>query len=110
ANDTESYSVKWWNYVWSPQYGSPEVSADKPDPAVLEKAQKTELKGHRRRDKVTVKSATLQPDKRTVFLEIPGIKPVMQMHLKVDLESTGGDEITIDIWNTINKLGRDQSN
>jgi hypothetical protein len=45
-----------------------------------------------------------------VFLEIPGIKPVMQMHLKVDLESTGGDEITIDIWNTINKLGRDQSN
>lgn len=110
ANDTESYAAEWWNYVWSPQYGSPHVSADNPDPAVLERAQRTELHGHKKHDKATIKSATLQPDKRTVFLEIPGIKPVMQMHLKVDLESTDGDEINLDIWNTINKLGRDKTN
>jgi len=110
ANDTESYAAEWWNYVWSPQYGSPEVSADKPDPQVLEKAQRTELHGHKKHDKVTIKSAKLQRDKRTVFLEIPGIKPVMQMHLKVDLESVSGAEITLDIWNTINKLGDHRSN
>jgi len=110
ANDVESYSAEWWNYVWSRQYGSPEVSADNPDEKIVAKAQDTELKGHRKHDKVVIKSATLQSDKRTVFLEIPTIKPVMQMHLKMDLESADGREINLEVWNTINKLGRDTGN
>ncbi|MAE63633.1 MAG: hypothetical protein CMJ18_05125 [Phycisphaeraceae bacterium] len=110
ANDTESYAVKHWNYVWGPQYGSPEVSADQPDPEILEKALKKELHSYKKHDTLEVKSATLQLDGRTVFLHLPGIKPVMQMHIKCDLESKDGEEVRFDIWNTINKLGKPSTN
>ena len=46
----------------------------------------------------------LEADGRTVFLRVPKIAPVMQMHLKVDLESADGDPITYDIYNTINRM------
>jgi hypothetical protein len=104
AEDTESYAVEQWNYVWGPQYGSPEISVAEPDPEILEKSQKTEMHGYKKRDKVEVRSAKLKEDGRTVVLDLGPMQPVMQMHIKCDLESKDGKEIVIDIWNTVNRV------
>lgn len=93
VEDLESYSVEQWNYVYSSKYGSPEMSVKDPM-----------KKGH---DSVPVKSARLLPDGKTVFLEIPAIEPVMQMQIKLDLETTDGDVIEHTIWNTIHVTGKD---
>jgi hypothetical protein len=65
ANDPQNYAVEQWNYAWTEKYGSPDLSVSQP--------------GQPGRDPVTVKSAQLSADRRTVFLEMPEIQPVMQM-------------------------------
>src|SRR5258707_479922 len=57
-------------------------------------------KGH---DTVEVKSAKLQADGRTVFLEIPGLGPVMQMGITYKLKAAGGADVEGAIYNTINR-------
>lgn len=105
ANDPDSFAIKQWNYVYGPMYGSPQISALNPKPGIKETARLRELKhSYNKTDTLEVKSARLQPDGRTVFVEIPGLKPVMQMHIKMDLESTTGQEIVYDIYNTIHQL------
>ena len=52
------------------------------------------------------KSAKLQPDKRTILLEIPGLQPVEQMIIKLDVKSADGVPIRCEIGNTINKVGK----
>jgi hypothetical protein len=91
ANDAGSFSVEQWNYVWSSDYGSAEVSA--PDPA---------KKGH---DTLQVKSAKLSEDGKTVFLEIPEIRPVMQMRVQINLDTADGRDVNWEIYNTINRAG-----
>ena len=104
AEDPESYAYSHWNYVWSPQYGSPEVSVDKPNPEVLSKAQKAELHRHKVHDKVAVTEAKLEPGGRSVRLKIPGLKVAMQIRIKVDLESADGKEMRHDIYGTVNRI------
>jgi hypothetical protein len=115
AEDITSYNVTWWNYLWSPQYGSGHFSVNNPDKERLSRAMKKESHagGTGRRgvskpkfdgDKVVVKSATLQADGKTVFLDIPTIRTVMQMRIKLDVETEDGDEIITSIYNTIHKL------
>jgi putative heme-binding domain-containing protein len=58
-----------WNYRYSGAYGSPEYSA-----------RQLGLRGH---DVLTIESATVLPDGRSVFLEIPELQPVNQLHLLV---------------------------
>ena len=55
-------------------------------------------------DPVTVKSAKLSPDGKSVFLEIPDIKPVMQMSIEMDLKSAEKEPMKWTIYNTINKV------
>ena len=55
-------------------------------------------------DDVPVKSVKLLEDGKTVFLEIPGIRTVMQMEISVDVETVDGDEIITKIYNSIHKL------
>ena len=115
AEATTSYSIKWWNYLSSPQYGSAHFSVNNVDKEALAKAMRKEsgaggtngsavkeasFKG----DDVPVKSAKLQADGKTVFIEVPGIRPVMQMEISVDVETVDGDEIITKIYNTIHKL------
>jgi hypothetical protein len=40
-----------------------------------------------------------------VFLEIPEIKPVMQMAIKFGIQSADGGEIRSEVVNTIHALG-----
>ncbi len=90
ANDPESYAVHHWNYRWTSQYGSPDYKVSNPE--------KTG------RDKLKVLSAKLQPNGKSVFIEIEGIQPVMQMEIAYDLENDNGDELVDKVHNTIHKL------
>ena len=89
AQDLSNYSVEQWNYIYSGNYGSPDVSPDDP-----------KKKG---RDKVEVKSARLSADKKTVLLEMP-VKPVMQMKIKFALKAEDGTPTSHEIYNTIHKV------
>ena len=58
-----------WNYRYSPSYGSPELSTRHPGQP-----------GH---DALAIRSAHVLADGRTLFLEIPELQPVNQLHLHV---------------------------
>jgi len=53
---------------------------------------------------VTVKSAKLQSDRKTVFLEIPKIHPVMQMRISVHINGADGKPIECEVDETINHV------
>jgi glucose/arabinose dehydrogenase len=91
ATDVANYSAEEWNYTYSGNYGSPELSVA--DPAV------------KRHDKMEIKSARLTSNKKTVLLEIPGLQPVNQMKIKMNLKAADGTAINQEIYNTIHKLG-----
>lgn len=92
AEDTGSYGVEQWNYLWSEQYGSPEFSAIEPK--------------RQGRDELNVVSAELRPDRKTVRLSLPEIAPVMQMQIRIDLDAADGTNINDTIWLTINRVPR----
>ena len=91
AGDTGSYGVSQWNYRYAAKYGSKDYSVVNPD--------------KEGRDTLEVRSARLLPDGRTVFLEIPGLRPVMQWELKYSLSTADGKAIRSQLHGTINKLG-----
>jgi hypothetical protein len=88
--DIESWSLERWNYRWTKAYGSKEYKVS--DPEVI---------GH---DPVTVKSAKLLPDGRSVFLDLGDVDPVMQMKIGYDLETKDGAEVIGAIYNTIHAM------
>jgi hypothetical protein len=91
ASDLASYAVEQWNYTYSGNYGSPDVSVT--DPAT---------KNH---DKLEIKSARLAKDKKTVLLEIAGFQPANQVRIQRSLKASDGIAINQEIYNTIHKLG-----
>jgi hypothetical protein len=91
ANDPGSFAVEQWNYRWTSNYGSDEYSAKDPS-----------KKG---RDTVEVTSAKLLPDGKTVFIGIEGLKPVMQMVVRYDLEAADGTQMTDEVALTANAVG-----
>ena len=90
AEDAGSFGVTQWNYRYAAQYGSKDWSVANP-----------EKQG---RDEVEVKSARLLPDGKTVFLEIPELRLVMQMEVKYSLNSADGKPSRSLLWLTLNKL------
>ncbi len=90
AQDTDSYNVEQWNYIWSKDYGSPEVTIDDPN-----------VKGH---DTVKVESAALSDDGKTVTLKIPGLRPVMQQKISLKVNAADGTELEYDVYQTINRV------
>ena len=88
AADAANYSVIQYNYRWTQNYGSEKWKVSNP-----------EQKGN---DPVDVKSATLSPDKKSVFLAIDGLKPVMQMEIKMNIKAADGNPVPDRIGNTIN--------
>ena len=56
-------------------------------------------------DKVEVKAVRLSADKKTVFLEIPDLKPCDQMKIKFSIAAADGALVSQEIYNTIHKLG-----
>lgn len=90
AADPQNYGVEQWIYHWTKNYGSPEFKVSNP-----------EEKGH---DSLDVKSAKLSGDRKTVFLEVADLKPVMQMKIKYNINAADGAPLKQEILNTINKV------
>lgn len=110
AADAQNWSVEVWNYLRSSAYGSPEISTmgaavtpgeQGKDGAMQYTKDQMSQKKH---DPLTVKSATVSADRKSVFLEIPEIKPVMQMAIKFGIRSADGGEIRSEVVNTIHAL------
>ena len=99
AADAENYGVEIWDYLYSPNYGSPEVS-------ILHPERKAE-RGKENRDPLPVAAATLSPDGRTVFLAIDGMRPVHQMKLTWNVDAKDGRALKGDVHHTIHRLAKD---
>jgi len=94
AQDASSYAVEVWNYRYSGGYGSPELSVK--DPA---------KQAH---DRLEVKSARLAADKRTLFLEIPGMTEADQYSVRYSITAADGTELRSEIIGTIHKVGPEE--
>ena len=91
AEDIGSYAVELWNYRYSGNYGSPELSVKEP--------------GKTAHDKLEVKSAKLSADKRTLFLTVDGLQPADQFSVKYGINAADGAELRSEVIGTIHKLG-----
>lgn len=86
AGDAANHFAQAWNYRYGPAYGSPEFSPSHYGTI-----------GH---DPLAIRSATVLSDGRKLFLELPEIQPVNQLHLQV---AVGRGE-TRDVFATVHAL------
>ena len=86
AQRVDRYFAQAWNYRYGPGYGSPEMSARHPGQP-----------GH---DALSIRSAHVLPNGRTVFLEIPELQPVNQLHLHL----RPGTGSPIDVFATVHRM------
>jgi putative heme-binding domain-containing protein len=87
AGEARSHFAQAWNYRYSSAYGSPEFSPRHPG-----------TPGH---DPLVVTSAHVLPDGRTIFLEIPDLQPVNQLHLHMQVGASQAQ----DLFATVHRLG-----
>lgn len=90
AEDLQNWSAKRWNYIYSEDYGSPDVFPND--------------KSKRGREEVKITAAKLSADGRTVTLSIPDLKPVMQMQTAFVLKTKSGRDIDQNILQTIHTI------
>ncbi len=77
-----------WNYRYSGAYGSPEYSA-----------RQLGLRGH---DVMEIVSATVMEDGKSLFLEIPDLQPVNQLHLLI----TCSPQIEHEMFMTVHRMDK----
>ena len=53
---------------------------------------------------MAIASAKLRPDRKTVFLEIPDLRPVMQMQVRANVDAADGTTIEQTIYLTIHRV------
>lgn len=87
VTDTQNWTGEQWNYLWTANYGSPEVKPGGTDP------------GHAA---LPISKITLGDDGKTVFVAVDELKPVMQFTLKYKLASAAGDDVNQTFVGTIN--------
>ncbi len=100
AEDVSNYAVWWFNVKWTKNYGSDRWSPTEPN----KKWEKGAVNPPG--ESIAVKSAKLSDDGKTVFLEIPGIKPVTNMIIDLKIQAVDGSKIQQQICNTIHNLPR----
>lgn len=86
AEQAEYQFAQAWNYRYGPQYGSPELVPSHPG-----------LAGHER---WAVTAATVLPDGKSVFYELPDLQPVNQLHLRLAVEPGS----PLDLFATVHSL------
>jgi glucose/arabinose dehydrogenase len=90
VEDAGNWSAQQFNVIWSAKYGSPEMSVADPK--------------KQGRDPVEIRSIRLGDDGRTVTLEIPGLKPVNCLVIKLKIAGADGTAIAREIDATINAM------
>ena len=94
AEDVGSFALERWNYLWAAQYGSKDWSLANP-----------QKEG---RDPVEVAAAKLSDDGRSVWLQIPDLKPAMQLQLRYNVKTAAGQPVRGEVYHTIHHLGTAQ--
>ena len=84
ADNLKRYFAQVWNYEYAKRYGSPEFSIKQP-----------ESLGH---DLLAIRSVTLLKGDKSIFVEIPKLEPVMQLHLRMHLKDADGTEFKTDLF------------
>jgi mono/diheme cytochrome c family protein len=84
ATNPDNYSFATWRYKRAPSYGSAQYKAD----------------GKTGNDWLTASSALLSRDGKSVFIGIPGLKPVEQLRIGWDLASAAGAEMRQNAYTT----------
>jgi len=90
VNDAKIFAHQ-WNYEYANRYGSPEFSVKHPNSL-----------GH---DVVKTRKIISLKEGKTIFIEIPEIEPVMQMHLRMHLKTADGKLFKTDLFPSILHLG-----
>jgi len=88
AADPQNWSILQHNYLWSGAYGSDTYKVSNP-----------QEKGA---DQVPIRSVQVAADGKSVFLEIEGLSPVMQMRVKMNVKAADGSRVPDEIVHTIN--------
>jgi glucose/arabinose dehydrogenase len=91
ATDAGSYGVTRWNYQRTADYGSPDLRVDN---------------GRAGHEEVTVRSARLSKDGRTVTLDLADMRPAMQMRIEYDLQARDGAPVRGEIQSTVHELAQ----
>lgn len=86
VSDVRRHFAQAWNYRYSGAYGSPEYSA-----------RQLGLRGH---DVMPIASATVVNRGHSLFLEIPDLQPVNQLHLLIQAD----EKTSHDFFMTVNRL------
>lgn len=77
----EDFSVKQWTYTATESYGGPKVDEQNLTPA----------------------DVSISADRKTVHLDLPGLKKGYVVHLKSDPASSGGETLwSTEAWYTLN--------
>ena len=85
-----AWNVEQWNYRYGEQYGSDHYRVSNPQQV-----------GH---DRLEVSQVNLSEDSKTVTLMFAPLKPVMQMNIRAEIKAADGMPISLDLYNTINRL------
>ncbi|HUE13885.1 MAG TPA: DUF6797 domain-containing protein, partial [Planctomycetaceae bacterium] len=87
AQQTSNHFAQCWNYRYSAGYGSPEFSSSHPG-----------VVGH---DSLAISTAHVLHDGSSVFLELPDLQPVNQLHLHLRVNEAGPAQ---DLFLTVHRL------
>ena len=83
AGDPSQHFAQCWNYRYSAAYGSPEFST-----------QHAGVRGH---DTLRIRSAHVLADGTSLFLEIPELQPVNQLHLRLQVDAGQKHELFVTV-------------
>jgi hypothetical protein len=92
VEDPDHYRAAWWGYRWSGEYGSKRYKVSDPK--------------QEGQDDVPITAAKLSADGRTVHVTVPGMQPVMQMQLGMNLRSSGGKPVVGSVFLTVHHTGK----
>jgi hypothetical protein len=92
AEDVQNYSIVQYNYHWTSAYGSDEYKMD----------------GTKGNDTVPVKGVKLSADGKTISLDVPGLKPVEQIRVKMNIKAVDGTRLPDEVYHTINVVPEKQ--
>ena len=90
ATEPERYHLEQWNYAWTGAYGSEQYSL--------------EDEWEVGRDKMKIEGVFLGEGGRSVHLKIPGIRPVNQVEINLDLQASDGAPFQEQAYLTINAV------
>jgi len=104
VKDLDNWTGEQWDYLWSANYGSPELppGTKEAPPAPAPGKDGKPLAAASGHVLLPITAASLGADGRTVFLTITNLKPVMQFTVKYKITSAAGEDLSQTFVGTVN--------